>query len=140
LSFDAQTRLETNVSRFYRAIEESLEKAGGQDWLCARLDQRPSYQGTISKCLNRVEENGQRKFPADWLVAIAEEPEAAAVLIHALAEVAHVDVQVSARIEVDPTEQGKAAIEALRDLQRAGVAVGDALNRKLGVRPGTVRL
>jgi hypothetical protein len=136
---DEQVRREHNVSRVYSVREEAVAKAGGADAVVALLNERPSYLATFSKCLNRSEDN--RRFPIDWDAALLLDPEPATVLIHGYAAIAGLQAVISEREEDAPAEEkGVAAVEVLRDLERAGINTRDLLTRKLGRKPGSVRL
>ena len=135
---DAGVRREHITSGVYRVRENAVAAAGGADRLVAMLDREPSYLATVSKCLNRTA--GDRHFPIDWDAALLLEREPAAALIHGYAELAGVEVVIKERVDVAPEDMGKAALDVLRELGRIGINTGELLNRKLGVKPGTVKL
>lgn len=136
---DEQMRREANVPRVYEVQEAAVAKVGGPDAFVALLDEKPSYLSTVSKCLNRADDS--RRFPVDWHAALLLDREAATEIIHGYAAIAGLQAVVSEEQGDAPAEEkGAAAVDVLRDLERAGINTRDLLTRKLGRKPGSVRL
>jgi hypothetical protein len=145
LAFDSQVRKkevqikrECVVNGLYSLREKAFALAGGADAVCEALDEKPSYLSTISKCINRSA--AERMYPIDWDSALLLQPEAATELIHGYAALAEMEALVRpVKEEVDRNELKEAALEVLKELATTTKAE-EMLNRKLGKRPGTVKL
>lgn len=140
LSFDADLRRDETLSAVYEVMRRAVGAFGGADALRAALNERESYIATISKALNRVDDNGQRKAPIDWLAPLLLDPGAAYELISGMCRLAGYEPPVEQR-EVDEQSVAGAALRLLRespDWHRDGVRA--QLARMLGVAPGRVPL
>ena len=110
----------------------------GLDALVEKLDEKPSYGSTISRCLNRAEEN--RRAQIDWDAPFLLDPTLAIELVEGIAALAGLAVTVAPEDVPDPAEVERAAVDVLRDLRRAGLNADEMVARKLGRKAGTVRL
>ncbi len=112
--------------------------AKGLDAMAELLDEKPSYTGTLSRCLNRAEES--RRYQIDWDAPVLLDRQLGEHLLHGLAAIMGVEITIAEEVTVSDDDVNKASREVLRDLERVGIDARAMLNRKLGVKPGTVKL
>jgi hypothetical protein len=131
--------LQRCVSKLRGHEVEGEAVATGIDALVEKIDEKPSYGSNISRCLNRSEENRRAQF--DWAAPILLDEKLRIELVEGMASLCGLTITVHAD-EPPPDEDAtaRAALDVLRDMQRAGMNTGEMLNRKLGRKPGTVKL